>query len=340
MAAIPRLVASESQNESVGALDAVTHPIVLAAPRHLTEISAWHYHIPFAFYLTQLMRPRTFVELGTHFGDSYCAFCQAVSELSLDASCYAVDTWDGEWHAGFYSEEVLRTLQEYHDPLYGRFSRLVRSTFDAALAQFADGSIDLLHIDGLHEYDAVKHDFDSWLPKTSKEAVVLLHDTNVRERSFGVWRLWEEISQRYPSRHFKFGHGLGIVGVGSRLSPAVKALLELAPDKWSELESLLFALGNRCYLLGNERHFGRMVARRDIELELARKEIAQLETSLEQARDALNRAKVSVGDAHNERDAAMRQVEAIHNSTSWRVTRPLRVVAPLMRHPGTGLSQH
>jgi glycosyltransferase involved in cell wall biosynthesis len=176
--------------------------------------SAWPEHVPFAFWLVDVLRPATIVELGTHAGVSYSAMCQAVKMLGLPARCFAIDTWKGDEHAGFYSEEVYRDLAAFHDPRYGAFSRLVRSTFDDALSHFEDASIHLLHIDGLHTYDAVRHDFLSWRPKLASNAVVILHDTNVRERGFGVFRLWEEISADKPHFSFLHGHGLGVLGLG------------------------------------------------------------------------------------------------------------------------------
>ena len=41
----------------------------------LSSINAWHRHIPLAFALISLMRPRVLEDLGTHHGDSYHAFC-------------------------------------------------------------------------------------------------------------------------------------------------------------------------------------------------------------------------------------------------------------------------
>ena len=153
--------------------------------------SAWIDHGPFAFWLIQALRPRTLVELGTHGGYSYFVFCQAIKSLNLDTRCFAVDTWQGDEHAGFYSEDFFNRVSDHNAAHYGSFSRLVRATFDAALAHFSDGAIDLLHIDGRHFYEDVKHDFEAWKPKLSDRAVVLFHDTNVRERDFGVFRLWK-----------------------------------------------------------------------------------------------------------------------------------------------------
>lgn len=232
-------------------LELLRHPIVFHRPRRLNAASAWLEHIPFAMLLVDLLRPETFVELGTYHGDSYCAVCEAVEILGLGTRCYAVDSWAGDPHAGTYGPEVLEALRRHHDPLYGRFSRLVQSTFDAALAHFADGSIDLLHIDGYHTYEAVRHDFEAWRGKLSDRAVVLFHDVNVREKDYGVWRLWEELRCLHPSFEFGHAHGLGVLGVGATLPDTVRELFDLPAIESAAIQGSLFRVGHRLRLLAD-----------------------------------------------------------------------------------------
>ncbi|WP_136683127.1 class I SAM-dependent methyltransferase [Falsirhodobacter xinxiangensis] len=217
---------------------------------HYLNTSAWTEHVPFAFWMIEALRPRVFVELGSHYGVSYFAFCQAVEQHGLGTRCHAVDTWKGDEHAGFYGDEVFKTVRAHNDAHYSGFSQLIRATFDDTLEYFADGSIDLLHIDGLHTLEAVRHDFEAWLPKMSDRGVILLHDTNVRERGFGVHLLMDELRSRHPVFEFMHCHGLGVVGVGTDLPEPVRALLRAGADPaaWQTITGVFSRLGEGCML--------------------------------------------------------------------------------------------
>src|SRR4051812_14942912 len=90
------------------AFNPLNYPLALSELRYFSGDSAWTGHIPFAMALIDMIRPRTLVELGTHCGDSYCAFCQAIAHLKLPTRCTAVDTWRGDAHSGPYSDRVLQ----------------------------------------------------------------------------------------------------------------------------------------------------------------------------------------------------------------------------------------
>lgn len=186
-------------------------PVPVFVPRRYRpgDLGAWSGHLAFAYDLVAAIRPSILVELGTHYGESYFTFCQSVVENRLNCLCYAVDHWLGEPHSAFYTEDVFDDVREHNTSHYQNFSYLLRTSFDSALAQFADESIDLLHIDGLHNYQAVAHDFRAWYPKVSPGGFILFHDIAVRHGDFGVWRLWDELSSEL-SDTFSFHHSFGL----------------------------------------------------------------------------------------------------------------------------------
>lgn len=238
----------KSKNKKVRAeINFLDFPICFLKPDRVSD-SAWIEHVPFGMFLIDILRPRTLVELGTYTGVSYCSFCQTVKNLGIDTKCFAIDTWEGDEHGGFYDVAVYKDLVQYHDPLYGEFSRLIKSRFDEAALYFNDTSIDFLHIDGLHTYEAVKYDFETWFPKLSEKSIVLFHDTNVRERGFGVWRFYEELTQKYPHFEFLHGHGLGIVGIGEKLPEQVLGFFEVGTLKPAKVRTFFFTLGSKLSL--------------------------------------------------------------------------------------------
>ena len=189
--------------------------------------SVWHGHVTFAHWIMAACQPRRVVELGTHYGVSFLAFCNAAQRLDIEVQCVAIDTWAGDEHTGAYSEQIYADLSRFVSARFPGFARLMRDYFDLALHKFAEGSIDLLHIDGLHTYEAVSHDLEAWLPKMSPNGVILFHDIAVRDRDFGVWRLWQEITPRFPNFRFEHSAGLGVLAVGSNVP---QALLDLCGE--------------------------------------------------------------------------------------------------------------
>jgi lipopolysaccharide biosynthesis protein len=220
------------QNDGLGqALECIgAGDETLIEPLRLKPFDHWVGHIPFAFWLVSALRPRTLVEMGTHRGNSFLAFCQAIEAERCGTRAYAVDTWEGDVHMA-REEGLFEELSAYHDPRYGHFSSLVRATFDEARELFRDHSVDVLHIDGTHTYEAVGHDFATWESALSDRAVVLFHDTNVRRPHYGVWKLWEELAGTRP--HFEFFHsfGLGVLGVGTDLPERLRALFAASSDE-------------------------------------------------------------------------------------------------------------
>ncbi len=246
------------------------------------------------------VKPQRVVELGTHYGVSFFAFCEAAAAYSKSSFLYAVDTWEGDSQAGHYEQDVFEKVQLHANRNHRLRSRLIRSTFDEAAQYFDDQSIDLLHIDGLHTYDAVKHDYETWLPKLKDDSIILFHDINVRERDFGVWKFWQELKANHASHEIANGHGLGVLIRGDRLPETIEKLPEVLPVLKSK-GVLLEMLAER----SSEGSFEKRLSQEEVNHLIAQNEVLRQESANNQA-----------------------QLKNILNSRTWRYTKRLLSVLP------------
>lgn len=270
--------------------------------------SAWVTHAPFASWLMDALRPQSVAELGTHMGYSCFVFAEAAKRLGLSTTVSALDSWQGDDHAGFYGEEVLTEVRQIAEADYPDSVRLVRGYFTDSRPLFEDRSIDLLHVDGRHAYEDALQDYSEWASAVRDGGVILFHDIAERNHGFGVWRLWEEIAE--PGRSFTFhhGHGLGVLGVGGAWADGVAQLFSADPQTADRVRKDFSRLGERV-----DRQV--WLESLPVELDRAHAEIRDRAAREDHQAQAL--------EHQHARIAAMEQ------STSWRVTAPIRVVGRL-----------
>ena len=188
-------------------------PAVFAADAANPEIALapWAGHRQFLYDYVRNIRPGSFLELGVYHGCAFFTCCQAAWDEGLDwMRLTAVDNWLGNDNDGYYGEDVYETFLTVARTCYsGLAIHPVRKPFAEAVSEVAPASIELLHIDGCHTYDAVAADYAAYLPKLAEEGVVLLHD--VFTERHGSTRFWRELSAGHPTLLFEHCFGLGLV---------------------------------------------------------------------------------------------------------------------------------
>jgi hypothetical protein len=171
-------------------------------------------HVPFAMWIIAAHQPRLVVELCVSADNTYCGFLQAIRTLNLEAKCFGFSLGGGDEEGSAYSRD-FDALKTYHDPIYGAFSTLRRTSILDALNSVSDRSIDLLEISGPSTDDGPFDGLDPWLAKMSSRGVILIHGIAAQPQNPQIHAVWQTLSSRYP--HFVFNHnrGLGVAYAGS-----------------------------------------------------------------------------------------------------------------------------
>lgn len=264
------------------------HSTTFAKPERLTVESLWLEHIPFGMCLISMLRPAVLVELGTRYGNAYCAFCQAVKFLDLKSLCYAINNWE---------DKDIHDLRLHHDPLYSSFSLLLQNKSDLFENTFREKTVDLLHINNSFSYVAIKSDFESWLPKISDRGIVIVHNTNLPIQGNGVKIFFEEVKSSYPHFEFLHGNGLGVIGIGSELNDEILKLFSMDSTDQIVFRNAFETLGKTVLSLAQCKILDTLLAKKE-------QELLHCQTTNQELRELLQNAD--------------NQIHAISTSRSWR----------------------
>ena len=167
--------------------------------------SSWNGHKDFSQWIVKKLLPEVTVDLGVDYG--YSSLCFSFPNIG---KVYGIDLFE-------VNEEELKMLfhdlnQEksikYKQTLNLNNLMFIKSDFNK-IVQSWSSPIDILHIDGWHQYETVKNDFEKWNKFVKHDGVILLHDTCVFDRNFGVHKFFEEID--LPKINFTNSCGLGVV---------------------------------------------------------------------------------------------------------------------------------
>lgn len=168
--------------------------------------SAWKGHFEFAMWLVNKFNPLITVELGVDYGNSTFAFASEGVGI-----VYGIDCFGGDVHAG--QRNTYDTVTSTYLNLLSQQLlkipniRILKGYFNEFIDNFENNSIDILHIDGLHEYESVKEDFENYFPKCHNNSIILFHDVVAFKQTVG--KFFEELP--YPKTMVSHSAGLGIL---------------------------------------------------------------------------------------------------------------------------------
>ncbi len=129
-------------------------------------------------------------EIGVYNG----CFLLPVTLVNNNKKSYGIDPYEPYLQIDIEDSEIkikaaeLTLDKSRHNLVYDRLIsninrfnlnvEVIRERSNTAFEKFADNSIDILHIDGCHDYDAVKTDINLFFDKVKKNGYIIFDDTN------------------------------------------------------------------------------------------------------------------------------------------------------------------
>jgi hypothetical protein len=250
---IPRSNAMARQSERSPNLDLSWLRIpelmpLLSEADHLGAASDWSWHVPFLYWASLALEPRTIVHVGPARAVVYAALCQAVKVLGNGARCFSVSPLE---RADEDPAEIA--FERHHAGRYGEFSTLFRGEHQEVFPQIGN-AIDLLVLDAEHSYEKPVELYRTWSSTISDRGVVVIKGIGGNERA-KLDELWNELAMASPHIELTAGGGLGVAAVSPNVPVAAQELLirSVTQKEWlSSIFQLLGAMWTRTHKLQEE----------------------------------------------------------------------------------------
>jgi hypothetical protein len=173
-------------------------------------------HNEFVIWLMNKIQPKLTVELGVDYG--YSSFLLA---LNTKNKVIGIDCFDISKH-GPRQDDDYQFVLDIKEKLKLDNLEIIKGYFDD-VAKTWDKEINLLHIDGLHDYDNCKNDCDTWAPFLEENGVVLFHDTISNPDGVGLFFSQLEL----PKVNFTNSCGLGVASNDVELIEEIKQVFKV-----------------------------------------------------------------------------------------------------------------
>lgn len=137
------------------------------------------------------------VEIGSFSGVSselFAKFCKTL---------YCVDVWNTDpGYTEIDSEKINQSLLHFNKMKlgYSNINQIKMSSLEA-VKQFPDNSIEMVYIDGAHDYKNVIADIKAWLPKVKDYGFVTGHDIDLKYAEKEGMRVYEAVTEMFGSNY-------------------------------------------------------------------------------------------------------------------------------------------
>ncbi|MEN3759219.1 hypothetical protein [Aeromonas veronii] len=295
-------VPCSSQNVS-----SLSPKVIFWRPRYLAD-SQWLQHVPFYFWLTEVLRPNLVAEPNLNSAVGYFAICQAIDKLNHDGLAYGA----------FGSQCNIEQVSRYNHEHYREFSHLGASDESTFISDFDDASIDLLMLKPgtpLLVSESGQGGLSPLLQsKLSAHAVVLIHGSMLSEHR----PLCASLRSNYPSFELTQHNGLLLLCMGSQIPAQLETLINQGQDARAQrlIQNIYARLGSANEDAWQCRVYEQQVHELTEQLQAQTHHIQQIQGAKQSFADKLQQASQDVAAAKAHQAELAAKLAALGDETA------------------------